>query len=84
MISIRANICTHHNKWPRLRQRARAVHRIGCRGGAARRAPSAGGGWTGFTVAYSVGSTQYVATWDTGLYACSTGAPVSAMCTPPM
>jgi hypothetical protein len=52
--------------------------------GAARRAPSAGGGWTGFTVAYSVGSTQYVATWDTGLYACRAGAPVSMMCTPPM
>jgi hypothetical protein len=52
--------------------------------GDARNAPSAGGGWTGFTVAYSVGSTQYVATWDTGLYACGTGAPVAPMCTPPM
>jgi hypothetical protein len=52
--------------------------------GMERRAPSAGGGWTGFTVAYSIGSTQYVATWDSGAYACGTGAPVSAMCTPPM
>ena len=51
--------------------------------GIARRSPSAGGGWTGFTVTYSVGATQYVATWDTGIYACGTGAPVSTMCTPP-
>jgi hypothetical protein len=49
--------------------------------GVGRRSPSAGGGWTGFTVAYSVGSTQYIATWDTGLYACGSGRPVSAMCT---
>jgi hypothetical protein len=51
--------------------------------GIGRRAPAAGGGWTGFTVTYSVGSTQYVVTWDTRLYACATGAPLSAGCTPP-
>lgn len=51
--------------------------------GIGRRAGPAGGGWTGFTIAYSVGSTQYVATWDTAIYACGTGTPVGTMCTPP-
>jgi hypothetical protein len=51
--------------------------------GVGRRSLSADGGWTGFTVTYVEGLTQYVATWDTDLYACGTGTPTVAMCTPP-
>lgn len=49
--------------------------------GLGRAAASPGGGWTGFTVDYAVGASQYVVTWDTGLYACGPGA--GPMCTPP-
>lgn len=51
--------------------------------GIGRRSQSTGGGWTGYTVAYVVDSTQYVATWDNGIYACGQDAPASA-CIPPI
>jgi hypothetical protein len=41
------------------------------------------GGWPGFTVDYRVGLTQYVATWDTGLYACGTSTPAPTPCAIP-
>jgi hypothetical protein len=43
--------------------------------GVGKPAHSTGGGWTGFTVDYRVGLTQYIATWDTGLYACGPSQP---------
>jgi hypothetical protein len=51
--------------------------------GMGRQTPSSGGGWTGYTVTYVDDSTQYVVTWDTSLYACTSGAPVAAVCAPP-
>jgi hypothetical protein len=51
--------------------------------GIGRRAFATGGGWTGYTVAYVVDSTQYVATWDNGIYACGRDTPASA-CFPPI
>jgi hypothetical protein len=51
--------------------------------GIGRRALATGGGWTGYTVAYVVDSTQYVATWDNGIFACGRDAPASA-CFPPI
>jgi hypothetical protein len=51
--------------------------------GVGRRSLSEDGGWTGFTVTYVEDLTQYVATWDTELYACGTGPPTVAMCAPP-
>ncbi len=39
-----------------------------------------GGGWSGYTVNYRVGATQYVATWDTGLYMCGPTAPAASAC----
>jgi hypothetical protein len=47
--------------------------------GVGRVATTTGGGWTGFSVDYRVGATQYIVTWDTGLYACGSSAP---QCTP--
>jgi hypothetical protein len=51
--------------------------------GIGRRSQLTGGGWTGYTVAYVVDSTQYVATWDNGIYACGQDAPASG-CLPPI
>ena len=51
--------------------------------GIGRPSPFTGGGWSGFTVAYRVGSTQYVATWDTGLYMCGPTAPAASGCNQP-
>lgn len=39
-----------------------------------------GGGWSGFTVSYRVGSTQYVATFDAPLYLCGPTAPGVSGC----
>lgn len=46
-------------------------------------AQSTGGGWSGYTVAYHVGTTQYVVDWDTGIAVCGPTAPASSACTPP-
>jgi hypothetical protein len=43
-------------------------------------AGSTGGGWSAFTVDYRVGSTQYVVTFDAGLYICGPTAPAAAEC----
>ncbi len=51
--------------------------------GAGKPAGFTGGGWSGFTVTYRVGRTEYVVTWDTGLYACGPHAPAVAMCGAP-
>jgi len=51
--------------------------------GAGKPAHFTGGGWTGFTVTYRVGSTEYVVTWDTGLYACGPGTPALTSCGTP-
>jgi hypothetical protein len=45
-------------------------------------AGSTGGGWSAFTVDYRVGSTQYVVTFDAGLYVCGPTAPTAAQCNP--
>jgi hypothetical protein len=44
---------------------------------------STGGGWSGFNVAYRVGTTQYIATWDTGFWICGPTAPAAASCEQP-
>ncbi len=51
--------------------------------GVGRPAGSTGGGWSGLTVNYRVGSTQYVVTFDAGLYACGPGAPAASGCNQP-
>ncbi len=42
-----------------------------------------GGGWSGLTVNYRVGSTQYVATFDAPLFLCGPTAPTTSGCNPP-
>jgi hypothetical protein len=51
--------------------------------GIARPPAFTGGGWTGITVSYRVGSTQYVATFDAPLYLCGPTAPATSACNPP-
>ncbi len=41
---------------------------------------STGGGWSGVTVDYRVGATQYVVTFDAPLYICGPSAPAAAQC----
>ena len=51
--------------------------------GVGKPAVSTGGGWTGFNVAYRVGATEYIATWDTGFWICGPTAPAAASCEQP-
>ena len=51
--------------------------------GIARPPSFTGGGWSGWTVSYRVGSTQYVATFDGALYMCGPTAPAGSGCNPP-
>jgi hypothetical protein len=51
--------------------------------GIGRNTDSIPGGWGGYTVDYLVGTTEYVVTWDTGIYDCGAHLPMSAVCIPP-
>lgn len=51
--------------------------------GIGRNADSIPGGWGGYTVDYRVGTTEYVVTWDTGIYDCGAHLPASAVCIAP-
>jgi hypothetical protein len=50
--------------------------------GVVKAAGSTGGGWSGLTVDYRVGSTQYVVTFDADIYVCGPTAPAAAQCNP--